>query len=98
MKTTKATKKKNIFISLPLFRLNQCVANINWLFTPRLDDFIYFHLWKSRGGMNLSEQRGWEERGRPWQLDVRSFHNRGWCRTSDSLHLNPLPRRTQVGG
>lgn len=44
--------------------------------------------------MNLSEQPGWEERGRPWQLDVRSFHNQGRFRTSDSLHVNPLLTHT----
>lgn len=82
-------KQKNISISL-----NQRVANINWLFTPRLGDFIYFHLWKSRRAMNLSEQGGWEEQGRPWQLDVSSFHNQGQCGASDSLYMNSLPRHT----
>lgn len=87
---------KIIFSSLPLFSTESVCGNINYLFTPRLDDFIYFHLWKSHRGMNLSEQRGGEEQGRPWQLDVRSFHNQGQYRTSDSLYLNPSLTHTHT--
>lgn len=35
--------------------------------------------------MNLSEQRGWEEQGRPWQLDVRSFLNQEGLLLSGSI-------------
>lgn len=37
---------------------NQCVVNIKWLLTSSLNDLIYFHLWRSCGGMNLSDQQG----------------------------------------
>lgn len=63
-------------------------TNINWLFTPRLGDFIYFHLWNSLQAMNLSEQRGWEGQGCPWQQRVSCFYIQGQRGTSDTTWIH----------
>lgn len=63
-------------------------ANINWLFTPRLAGFIYFHLWNSLQAMNLSEQGGREEQGCPWQQSVSCFYIQGQRGTNDTTWIH----------
>lgn len=68
--------------------LTTYLANISWLFTPRLGDFIYFHLWKSLRAMNPSEQGGREEQGCPWQQSVSCFYIQGQRGTNDTTWIH----------
>lgn len=72
-------------------------TNINWLFTPRLGDFIYFHLWNSLQAMNLSEQGGWEGQGCPWQQRVSCFYIQGQHGTSDTTWIHDCDTGTCTG-
>lgn len=63
-------------------------TNINCLFTSRLGDFIYFHLWNSLQALNLSEQGGWEGQGCPWQQSVSYFYIQGRRGTNDTTRIH----------
>ena len=55
--------------------------------------YLFSSAEESWGHEPIRAARG-EEQGRPRQLNVRSFHNGGWCRISGSLYLNPLLMHT----